>query len=233
MGSGTGFYVANNIFWYNNDGGNDIAGIGYGQYAYCNIGNGGSPGNGNIHQEPMFVDRVNEDYHILDISPCVDAGSKDYKEWAFDVDGDPRNLDGDWNGNAQTDIGADEVCHTDLTVAGDFKPNTTFTLEIKCPVHGDALYYLFVAAKIGEIPLTDPPGYELGLYGTFLLDPWSLLSYSPLFSGQLSSGAETLNLALPADAPPGVGLGFQAFLKDPLLNAGEGSPAAGFIIQEP
>jgi hypothetical protein len=34
----------------------------------------GWPGEGNIDADPFFVDPVNDDYHLLGDSPCIDAG---------------------------------------------------------------------------------------------------------------------------------------------------------------
>jgi hypothetical protein len=64
-------------------------------------------GSGNIALDPQFVDAANGDYHLQADSPCIDAGTdtgapmEDYEE-------DPRPLDGDLDGTAAVDIGADE-----------------------------------------------------------------------------------------------------------------------------
>jgi len=41
--------------------------------SYSNI-QGGFSGTGNIDQDPLFVDTVNQDYHLQAGSPCIDAG---------------------------------------------------------------------------------------------------------------------------------------------------------------
>lgn len=65
---------------------------------------GGFPGPGNMDAEPGFVDRSNWDFHVLEGSPCIDAGDPALVPGMgyFDVDGDGRVLQG------RTDVGADE-----------------------------------------------------------------------------------------------------------------------------
>ncbi len=53
---------------------------------------GGWPGAGNIDDDPMFVDRVGGDVHVLPGSPVIDAGSN-VDDIAVDRDGNPRRLD--------------------------------------------------------------------------------------------------------------------------------------------
>lgn len=60
--------------------------------------------NGNISEDPLFVDARAKDYHLLLDSPCIDAGDPDYVPfpWQLDIDGDIAVM------GEQIDIGADE-----------------------------------------------------------------------------------------------------------------------------
>jgi hypothetical protein len=63
--------------------------------------------NGNISADPSFVDAAGGDFHIRR-GPAVDAGTNTGAP-ATDVDGDPRPLDGNGDGAATVDMGADEI----------------------------------------------------------------------------------------------------------------------------
>lgn len=81
-GRGSDFYrpefssvISNCIFWGDSpdeihiDSGDMIL-------AYCDV-QGGWPGEGNIDEDPMFVDPFNDDFHLLSDSPCIDTGDPD------------------------------------------------------------------------------------------------------------------------------------------------------------
>ena len=53
-------------------------------------------GTGNFDADPCFVDPVNGDYHLLQTSPCINAGDPNhpYDPNETDLDGNPRIIDG-------------------------------------------------------------------------------------------------------------------------------------------
>jgi predicted outer membrane repeat protein len=66
-------------------------------------------GQGNIDTEPHFINPPPDEYsyHLLNDSPCIDAGSNSPEGGllATDGDGKPRIVDGDNNGTAMVDMG--------------------------------------------------------------------------------------------------------------------------------
>lgn len=73
---------------------------------------GGLAGQGNIDDDPLFVDSLgaDPDFHLRLGSPCIDAGNAAASGVpAVDMDGHPRGIDGDLDTVAGIDMGADEV----------------------------------------------------------------------------------------------------------------------------
>jgi hypothetical protein len=70
---------------------------------------GGWPGEGNLEDDPMFVDPSRGDYRLRIGSPCVDRGGDLENLPDLDWEGDPRVVDGDLDSEAVVDIGADEM----------------------------------------------------------------------------------------------------------------------------
>ena len=72
---------------------------------------------GNISQDPLFVDFANGDYHLKLMSPCINAGDPAGNYLGFtDIDGQPRIVYG------RSDIGADEyvkVYYVDADAKGN------------------------------------------------------------------------------------------------------------------
>ena len=77
---------------------------------------------GNIRQRPRFVNAQKGDYRLLPNSPCIDAGSNSHTNQLADLDGNPRIVDGDRDGNAVVDIGAYE--YQLIRVEIDVKPGS-------------------------------------------------------------------------------------------------------------
>ena len=57
--------------------------------SYCNFEDP-YPGTGNISADPLFVDPVGGDFHVQELSPCIDAGFSGWPAPAVDLDGNPR-----------------------------------------------------------------------------------------------------------------------------------------------
>jgi len=70
-------------------------------------------GNHDVSADPMFVDVFTGDYHLLPVSPCVDKGTSEGAPIA-DFEGGMRGTDGNGDGVAYPDMGADEA-QTPLT----------------------------------------------------------------------------------------------------------------------
>lgn len=68
---------------------------------------GASGSAGHISCNPEFVNRAGGDYHLTSGSCVIDKGTRTGAPTS-DFDGDPRPVDGDGNGNAAWDMGADE-----------------------------------------------------------------------------------------------------------------------------
>jgi hypothetical protein len=70
--------------------------------------------NGNISADPLFVGPAADNFHITSGSPAVDSG-RNTGAPAVDIDDDPRPQDGNGDGIAVVDLGADEVNNGDST----------------------------------------------------------------------------------------------------------------------
>ena len=74
-GGGSTATVVNSIFW-----GNDPVAISAGQQFTYSCIEGSYAGNGNIEDDPLFVDFDNGDFHLTENSPCIDAGDPNSPE---------------------------------------------------------------------------------------------------------------------------------------------------------
>jgi len=194
LSSTTDPYVVNCIFW--GSGGLDMSGLAYGQYYHCCAWSGISPGNGNIHADPLFVDAANDDYHLTDASPCIDAGLNAVLERANDLDGIPRVLNGDWIGTTVTDMGTFEYTEVALALSGTFQQGTVVDVTVTGPQL--ATFGVYAAVNIASFPVGAHPGFLHFFYGTVLFDISKLFSFTPILSGQLdSNGTATVQLNLP------------------------------------
>ena len=88
--------------------GNELGGEDTCLVNYCCV-EGGRPGEGNIDEDPMFIDPENGDYHLQLGSPCIDNGKNDAIEGIYlDYDGKVRIWDGDEISGAIVDMGVYE-----------------------------------------------------------------------------------------------------------------------------
>jgi hypothetical protein len=94
--------------------------------SYSDIGTGWFTGLGNIQLDPMFVDSANNDYHLNIGSPCIDKGTN-VGAPGTDIDGDTRPIDGDGDGVAIVDMGADESPFIPLGVTTNAATNVAIS----------------------------------------------------------------------------------------------------------
>jgi parallel beta-helix repeat protein/predicted outer membrane repeat protein len=81
---------------------------------------GGWVGIGNIDSDPSFVDPDKDDYHLSAGSPCIDKGINSTPMlWETDFEGDLRRFDGDSDGDATVDMGADEFLFINVELIPD------------------------------------------------------------------------------------------------------------------
>ena len=79
---------------------------------------------GNRSDDPQLVDPENGDFHLSIGSPAVDAGLSGTLLPEKDFEGDDRILDGDEDGTANVDIGADELLLPASGISIDIKPGS-------------------------------------------------------------------------------------------------------------
>jgi PKD repeat protein len=108
VGSAT---ITNCILWGNND---ELVNL---TATYSDIEDADT-GEGNISAYPMFIAPTTGDYHLKRGSPAIDAGTSEGAP-ITDFDGDNRPIDGNGDGIAGVDIGADEA---DLLLSHDVAP---------------------------------------------------------------------------------------------------------------
>jgi streptogramin lyase len=86
--------------------------------SHCDI-QGGYEGENNINADPLFIDPSYDGFHLMAESPCIDKGNNSAPNLPdTDFEGDPRIIDGNNDGIAKADIGADEYVVADIDKDG-------------------------------------------------------------------------------------------------------------------
>jgi hypothetical protein len=141
-------------------------------YAYCCT----SPdpgGSGNINSNPLFIDASAGNYRLGYGSPCIDSGED--TGHLEDLDGNPRPIDGDFNGTNSFDVGAYEYTpslydtDSDGLVDGD-EINVHHTNPTLTDSDGDGMLD-GVEVSLGYDPALDSSGAIAHGQSTILTDP--------------------------------------------------------------
>ncbi len=101
----------------------------------------------NIKSDPLFVDPAQGDFHLKSGSPCIDKGLNNAPQLpSKDFEGDPRISDGNGDGNATVDIGADEYTSQSNTSSS---PNSADSLGVViAKAEDDGNVYLYVPSLL-------------------------------------------------------------------------------------
>jgi hypothetical protein len=92
----------------------------------CSDVQGGYAGRGNINTDPLFVNATAGDLRLTSGSPCIDVGRDSAPSIpTVDFEGEPRIIDGNFDGYAIVDMGADEFVPSEVWVDGNFNASTT------------------------------------------------------------------------------------------------------------
>lgn len=146
--------VRDTILW---DNGDDVDGPV--TLAYCDVEDGDGAGtDGNVSVDPLFA----AGGHRLSAgSPVIDLADPAWGPGGIDLDVDPRRLDGDGDGVARLDMGADEHDLVGLQVLGDGQLGSSLTATPSGP--SGWAYQLWLSGSTDDVPL--------GPFGSALLSP--------------------------------------------------------------
>jgi parallel beta-helix repeat protein len=140
-GAGVGIYgyfgspsVTNTILWMNSTAEIFTSTSSNPAVTYCDI-QGGYPGEGNFHGDPLFVDAENGDYHLSVSSPCMYAGTSEGAP-DTDIEGNPRPQGYGYDlGAYQTTGYAEQRPIIDSFVANATQDFAPFDVTFSCTAH--------------------------------------------------------------------------------------------------
>ncbi|MBN2681147.1 MAG: T9SS type A sorting domain-containing protein [Bacteroidales bacterium] len=120
--------ITNSLFWNNLAGNINYENDWFGEILTTNSNGLECDPWYNIFVDPKFVDSLNGDYRLSQLSPCIDAGENDSVYLATDLAGLIRILDGNGDGNSIVDIGAYEFDSTLIKTPEEIFSNQELTV---------------------------------------------------------------------------------------------------------
>ncbi|MEQ8765314.1 MAG: right-handed parallel beta-helix repeat-containing protein [Planctomycetota bacterium] len=208
--------VANSILWADTG---ELVTVGGTLTVGASIIQGGWPGVGNLSSDPRFLAPPRDDFRLSCDSPAIDAGIQSPLLSPVDLEGDLRVVDGDSDGNAAVDLGADELDFLWFP-EGPLQVGAPIAFRAMAPpVHQGQAALLFLSlgdgTVSGGVPL--PGGFTLEL------DPDGLFQYTQSWPAPLRSAPITPcpgTVTQPVTIPPSAPIGLRVFYAGALLGPG-------------
>lgn len=211
----SGIRIVNTILW-GNGGGDSIGGANSPESVRFSILNDSRfrSGNGNFYASPQFVDSSGiNNPRLPRTSPAIDAGDSGVAGVGeTDLDGNPRVVDGNGDGQARIDIGACEYVG-EASVSPDLKLTMIHSGSFAIATEGNYLLTIFnagSAATTGPISLTDtlPAGLSYisgsGAGWTCAANGQSVTCTRTAALAVHAYSSVTLTVGVSAEAAPGV-----------------------------
>jgi hypothetical protein len=159
--------ITNSIVWQNSPGQIKADSNSAPTVIYSDV-QGGYPGEGNFHGDPLFVDAVNGDYHLSVSSPCMYAGTP-LGAPDTDIEGNPRPQGYGYDlGAYQTTGYAEQRPIIDSFIADTTKDFAPFDVAFTCTAHDpDGLIASYrITFGDGSAPQTNTTGVFSHTYDT-------------------------------------------------------------------